>query len=203
MSHNRIKHNLEKSGDLDKDEFQFGKRSRIIPNDLMQEIIDDGPEPVVEAPVARVASPLPKIGRRISTDEMMFVVPQPRVNLGMPDIEPFFFRMNASTPLQRAAANNDIEAIQRILREAQNGFNIDDRNGSGITALWFATRKGHVEAVRLLMDAGADPRHESSRNGKSLNCPKDLVSDVKTNIPNREAINALLESKRFIRFVKM
>ncbi|XP_045485898.1 kinase D-interacting substrate of 220 kDa B isoform X4 [Pieris rapae] len=51
--------------------------------------------------------------------------------------------------------NNDTNELQNYLAANKN-VNVDDRDENGTTALMYASEKGRVEAVRLLIGAGAD-----------------------------------------------
>ena len=56
------------------------------------------------------------------------------------------------TPLKQAAARNDVAALRQLL---DAGHKADER-GDTWTALIWAARTGAVDAVRVLLDAGAD-----------------------------------------------
>jgi ankyrin repeat protein len=57
-----------------------------------------------------------------------------------------------ATPLTQAAAHNDVAAIRSLLTAGQN---VDDA-GHDMTALVWASRTGSLDAVRLLLESGAD-----------------------------------------------
>ncbi|ETF02602.1 ankyrin [Advenella kashmirensis W13003] len=56
-------------------------------------------------------------------------------------------------PLHRAAANDEVATIKKLLSE---GMAVDGRDGAGATALLVATHANRVHAARALIDAGAD-----------------------------------------------
>ena len=56
------------------------------------------------------------------------------------------------TPLTQAAARNDIAAVRRFLGD---GHKADER-GDSWTALIWAARSGSIDAINVLLDAGAD-----------------------------------------------
>ncbi len=56
------------------------------------------------------------------------------------------------TPLTQAAARNDAAALRQLLDE---GHRADERDGSWTALIW-AARSGSVDALRVLLDAGAD-----------------------------------------------
>lgn len=62
---------------------------------------------------------------------------------------------NGQTILQTAA---DVGVIESVKLLVEHGARIDERDTAfGQTALMFATRAGHPDVVRLLLDEGADP----------------------------------------------
>ena len=56
------------------------------------------------------------------------------------------------TPLTDAAARNDVAALRQLLDAGHQA----DEGGDSWTALIWATRSGSLEAIALLLDAGAD-----------------------------------------------
>jgi ankyrin repeat protein len=56
------------------------------------------------------------------------------------------------TPLTEAAVRNDVAALRRIL---DNGHDADEGRDSWTPLIW-ASRSGSIEAITLLLDAGAD-----------------------------------------------
>ena len=56
------------------------------------------------------------------------------------------------TPLTQAAARNDVAAIRRLLDDGHEA----DEGGDSWTALIWASRTGSIEAIKLLLDSGAD-----------------------------------------------
>ena len=76
-------------------------------------------------------------------------------------------------PIIDAARRGDVVAIEQLLEQ---GSDVNAARGDGMTALHFAAELGHVEAVRILLRAGADvaagtrighftPLHLASRGG--------------------------------------
>jgi ankyrin repeat protein len=59
---------------------------------------------------------------------------------------------NPKTPLTRAAARNDAAAVRELLKDGQKA----DEDNKRWTALIWAARSGSVEAINVLLDAGAD-----------------------------------------------
>jgi ankyrin repeat protein len=57
-----------------------------------------------------------------------------------------------NTPLTQAAARNDVAALRHLLA---NGHTADE-GGDSWTALIWAARSGSVDAIKVLLDAGAD-----------------------------------------------
>jgi len=58
--------------------------------------------------------------------------------------------------LSQAAAEGDTGKMKQLLKD---GAKVDEQTGFGDTPLSFAVRRGQLEAVRLLLDEGADPAH--------------------------------------------
>lgn len=56
-------------------------------------------------------------------------------------------------PLHSAVATNDLVKLRQLLA---SGENVDERGGVGDTPLILAAKKGRMEAVKILVDAGAD-----------------------------------------------
>ncbi len=61
--------------------------------------------------------------------------------------------------LWNAARNGDAALIEKILAD---GVEVNSKNRYGATALSFATDRGHVEAVKVLLKHGADPNLRDS-----------------------------------------
>jgi ankyrin repeat protein len=56
------------------------------------------------------------------------------------------------TPLTQAAVRNDVAALRQLLDEGHKA----DEGGDAWTALIWASRSGSIDAISLLLDAGAD-----------------------------------------------
>jgi ankyrin repeat protein len=56
------------------------------------------------------------------------------------------------TPLTQAAARDDVAAIRRLLADGHEA----DEGGDSWTALIWASRTGSIDAIKLLLDSGAD-----------------------------------------------
>jgi ankyrin repeat protein len=57
-----------------------------------------------------------------------------------------------ATPLTQAAVRNDVAAIRRLLDDGHEA----DEGGDSWTALIWASRTGSIDAIKLLLDSGAD-----------------------------------------------
>jgi uncharacterized protein len=57
------------------------------------------------------------------------------------------------TPVTQAAARNDVAALRRLL---EDGHTVDEGGGDSWTPLIWAARSGSVDAIKVLLDAGAD-----------------------------------------------
>ena len=62
------------------------------------------------------------------------------------------------TPLTQAAVANDVAALRQLLNDGHKA----DADGDAWTALIWASRSGSVEAINLLLDAGADVNRPGS-----------------------------------------
>jgi ankyrin repeat protein len=71
---------------------------------------------------------------------------------------------NAPGPglLARAARAGDTQLVARLLGE---GRDVNEADGSGCTALMFASEEGHVEVVRLLLARKGVEVNKSKQNG--------------------------------------
>ncbi|MEV4875596.1 ankyrin repeat domain-containing protein [Streptomyces cyaneofuscatus] len=71
--------------------------------------------------------------------------------------------MDVTDRLARAAGDGDTAAVARLLR---GGAEVNALGGDGRSALDLAVHAGHVEVVRLLLGAGADPRQKAGAYGE-------------------------------------
>ena len=62
------------------------------------------------------------------------------------------------TPLAQAAARNDIVALRQLLADGHDA----DESGHSWSALIWASRSGSIDAITLLLDAGADMNRPGS-----------------------------------------
>lgn len=67
-------------------------------------------------------------------------------------VAPVACAQHPETPLTQAAARNDVAALRQLLA----GGHTPDEGGDTWTALIWASRSGSIDAMRLLIDAGAD-----------------------------------------------
>jgi ankyrin repeat protein len=65
-------------------------------------------------------------------------------------------------PLAIVAARNAADLVQTLLLEQHDP---NQRDGSGLTPLMWAARTGAVDAMKTLLDGGADPTVRDVRNG--------------------------------------
>lgn len=77
-----------------------------------------------------------------------------------------------ASPLSKAVADGDLNAVLAILQNAQSA-DIELADQGGNTPLIEAIQKGHVEIVRALLDSGADPNHTASRNTPLISLTTD------------------------------
>ncbi|CAD5970212.1 ankyrin repeat domain-containing protein [Streptomyces cyaneofuscatus] len=71
--------------------------------------------------------------------------------------------MDVPDRLALAAGDGDVAAVARLLSD---GVEVDGLGGDGRSALDLAVHAGHVDVVRVLLDAGADPRQRAGAYGE-------------------------------------
>ncbi|MEU8565638.1 ankyrin repeat domain-containing protein [Streptomyces cyaneofuscatus] len=71
--------------------------------------------------------------------------------------------MDVADRLARAAEDGDVAAVARLLSD---GAEVDGLGGDKRSALDLAVHAGHVDVVRVLLDAGADPRQRAGAYGE-------------------------------------
>lgn len=95
-------------------------------------------------------------------------------------------RARADTPLAAAAAEGDLPTLRALLAARPD---LEQADGNGVTALIWAARRGQLEAMHVLIAAGADVNgHDHAGNGWSV-----LMHAIHTNQP--AAVHLLLESR--------
>ena len=70
--------------------------------------------------------------------------------------------MNTENKLCEACKTGDIQAVKECLRQ---GERVDSRDNMGKSCLYLACANGHTEIVKILLEAGADPREEPDVDG--------------------------------------
>jgi ankyrin repeat protein len=97
---------------------------------------------------------------------------QPKSGIDAPDEQ-------GRTPLMRAAARNDLEAVKTLLAQ---GANVNGSSGDGYTAVMYAAFYGNSETVEYLLDHGADV------NARDKNGLTALIEAAKQNLDAGDVI---------------
>ncbi len=84
------------------------------------------------------------------------------VGLGMSALASNACRAEPALPLAIVAARNAADLVQRLLLERHNP---NERDGEGLTPIMWAARAGAIDAMKALLDGGADPTSRDIRNG--------------------------------------
>jgi len=71
----------------------------------------------------------------------------------------------SAATIRDAAMAGDRAAVRAKL---DAGTPVDEENGYGLTALYYAVTRRHVETARLLLEARADPNHDSPIKGRLM-----------------------------------
>jgi ankyrin repeat protein len=79
--------------------------------------------------------------------------------------------------LHDAAWRGDVEEIRRIVR---SGADIDWRDSIGETALFGAAAWGHVDAVKLLLELGAEPNLQEATGYTPLHWPPVKATSIRS-----------------------
>jgi ankyrin repeat protein len=93
-----------------------------------------------------------------------FIEPVPAGTLSAQISKEYEESDSSRTPLHRAAAQEHPEQLRFLL---DRGTAADSPDSMGITPIQLATYHGRLEAVRLLLEAGADPA-QVDPSGRSL-----------------------------------
>ena len=91
------------------------------------------------------------------------------------------------TPLIVAAANNQPGAIKCLIEEGKADIearvSIEDTDCLEVTALLLAIKKGNLEAVKMLLEKGADPNAKDYWGRNSIQCAIKFGDDVDLWLP--------------------
>ena len=71
---------------------------------------------------------------------------------------------DGTTPLQSAVRNDDLAAVERLIR---GGADVKAADRYGITSLYLACSNASVSMIRKLLDTGADPNFAYPSNGET------------------------------------
>eukprot|EP00002_Diphylleia_rotans_P011952 TRINITY_DN2348_c0_g2_i9.p1 TRINITY_DN2348_c0_g2~~TRINITY_DN2348_c0_g2_i9.p1 ORF type:complete len:433 (-),score=74.75 TRINITY_DN2348_c0_g2_i9:69-1367(-) len=75
---------------------------------------------------------------------------------------------DGNTPLHWAAFTGDVEQVRQILQKEHSGIHINTRNHLHETSLHGACRFGHLQICQILLEAGADPKLQTSKGTNAL-----------------------------------
>jgi len=84
------------------------------------------------------------------------------------------------TPLMEASSKGYPTIVSSLLSHPR-GLATINMSKEGKTALWYACSQGHVEIVRLLLRAGADPtitRHNDGADPKYIACVNGKIDCI-------------------------
>jgi hypothetical protein len=106
------------------------------------------------------------------------------------------FKVQASTPLQRAAFDGDLNRVKQLLSCPTNF--VDSCDGSGLSPLWLAAYANHVDVVKELIKHGANYDLTCVRHYKSVGTPYEIAEkNAKAGDLTATAITeAILEHER-------
>src|SRR5262249_34553941 len=82
--------------------------------------------------------------------------------MGLPLLAAAGCAAGPSLPLAVAAARNAADIVRALLQQRHDA---DERDRAGLTPLMWASRGGALDAMRALLDGGADPDARDGRHG--------------------------------------
>ena len=121
-------------------------------------------------------------------------------------VDPNIVDGNGNTLLHYAVDGDySKEVLQSIV---ESGIDVNATNKNGITALMMASRRGNIDAISVLLHAGADPNIVDGDGNTLLHyavyvdCSKDVLqaivhSCIDVNTTNRDGITALMTASRW------
>lgn len=96
-----------------------------------------------------------------------------------------------TTPLHAIAANGLVELLSIIVKIP--GINLNVKTGSGNTPLHYAALNGNNKIIKILLDAGADPKVKNDQGQTAYYEAASRFADKKTNDDkDAEAVDMLL-----------
>ena len=114
-----------------------------------------GSDPAALGSAAKKAIELAIVAASLTlTPQDELVLASPPVSPAMQDSISFMDKLANSDALAQAAINGDISKVRALLKEANIDVNL--RFNDDLTALMFASRNGHANVVRALLDKGAE-----------------------------------------------
>jgi ankyrin repeat protein len=98
--------------------------------------------------------------------------------------------------LRTAAIKGNLARVQKLVKE---GAEIDYKDVNGMTPLWFAVGRGHLEVTRFLLEQGADPnvaREDTLGPPLVMAAAENRVELVKLLLDFKADINTINYSRR-------
>jgi len=94
---------------------------------------------------------------------------------------------NGSTPLMRAARAGSLKIVKLIVSERPDRDSVNNDDGEGRTALWWAAQGCHADVVRFLVERGATVNVRDQNNTALMNAAQAGCADTAVALLDRGA----------------